>query len=167
MSNPVTKYLVMFIAFWLFGPRAWAQLLSPKEAAIDSMIMVSIESKLSVPVASQIRGAWVYQDELGERKIEFNADGKFKMNNEGAMGLYSKQKGKWYIYDRYVVLDVRSEKAPMYYISYQGKTFLLDQQNIDVIRRLILGLVTRDQLVGGMNETTIFSFLKGFEKDDQ
>lgn len=161
------RLFVLVILLLLNVSTVFSQLLSPEATELDSAIMQHIESHLIVPAKEEIAGSkWTYIDVMGNSELSFYNQ-KFQFKNNGVNGKYSKSKGSWYIHDKYVVIEVKNEKEPLFHLSYNGKIILLDQSKIDMMRTLILSLAAKGELVGELDDDTIFSFLNGFERNDK
>ncbi|MFY0627344.1 MAG: hypothetical protein JXR07_13670 [Reichenbachiella sp.] len=145
-----------------------AQLLSPDEAKIDSVVMYHLEAHLVKPDKEALKGSkWIIRDGMGNKTLRFNNNMKFKLKNNGVMGRYENFSGSWYIFNEYIVLELKKEKDPIYHIRYNGKIILVDQESINVMRRLMMAFITKDQLLSGITEETVFGFVKGYENDDK
>ena len=162
MNRPAWVLLVS-----LFASVSEAQLLTPKEEKIDSLIMKYVEQNQVVPEIEYFQKSnWKSLDALGVRTLTFSGGKKYKLTSNGSGGKYQKEQGSWYIYDKYIVLETRKGKIPVYVIRHKKKTILLDQENLDIMKKLIRSFVAGDQWMGYLTEEDVLGFLNGFEKYD-
>ncbi len=144
-----------------------AQLLSPQQEKIDSLIMAYIgESQVTPDPMDFQKTQWKTLDPVGGKFLKFSGGKSYVLKIHASNGKTISKKGKWYVYDKYIVLVDGKDKMPLYVIRDRGRIVLLDEENLAIMKTLIMGFVTGDQWMGYLTKKDVLGFLNGFEKHD-
>ncbi|WP_109830484.1 hypothetical protein [Reichenbachiella versicolor] len=142
------------------------QLLDIQEVRLDSIITAYLESEVVKFDENYIQNStWEYNTGMNNISLEFSSR-KFKIRSTGKKSKTVNRSGSWYIYDKYLVLDYKGEKRPMYVVNKGGRVIILDDHNVKIIIKLIMAFVSKEEWMGYLTKSDVFSFVDGFEKVD-
>ncbi|SMD31992.1 hypothetical protein SAMN04488029_0330 [Reichenbachiella faecimaris] len=110
---------------------------------------------------------WTTSDLMGESKINFDANKKFKRENGGFQATTNKVRGHWYIHNEYVVLEVKKVKTPMYILKNGDQIVLIDDDQIDILKQLLTEASYKDGALKPYSYDEIFTFLNGFTLENK
>lgn len=120
------------------------------------------ENKSSVSLSELSETEWATSDAMGKSKINFTANSKFKRENDGFQAGNNKVKGRWYINNEFVVLEVKKQKSPLYVLKNGKEIVLIDDDQIDVLKQLLTEASYKDGALKPYSYAEIFTFLNGF-----
>ena len=105
---------------------------------------------------------WATTDLMGKSKISFESNKKFKKEVDGFQAKTSKTKGRWYVNNEYVVLEVKKAKTPLYILKNENQIVLVDDDQIDVLKQLLTEASYKDDALKPYSYDEIFTFLNAF-----
>ncbi|MEP2023108.1 MAG: hypothetical protein ABJH98_09170 [Reichenbachiella sp.] len=105
---------------------------------------------------------WATIDLMGKSKISFDSNKKFKKEIDGFQAKTNKTKGRWYVNNEYVVLEVKKAKTPLYILKNENQIVLVDDDQIDVLKQLLTEASYKDGALKPYSYDEIFTFLNAF-----
>ena len=154
---------LLLVVLVLFSIRTMSQSSDASRAEIDSLIIHQLE-KLIIDFDHNYisQSKWMYRDGTGSCTLLFSSK-HFKLDFDGARNRYDKVIGSWNIFDKYLVLETRKGKYPLYVIDKNGAPVILDDQHVAIMTGLIGAIVYNQQWAGYLTKSDIIGFVDGFE----
>lgn len=120
------------------------------------------DSKTSIAASELANSEWHTSDLMGKSKIYFGDNYKFRREDDGFQAGNSKIKGRWYINNEFVVLEVKKQKVPLFVLKNEQEIVLVDDDQMDVLKQLLTEASYKDGTLKPYSYIEIFTFLNGF-----
>lgn len=151
---------ILFCFAMVMAMNLQAQSLEEQVSAYLDEFLAKHKATISAKELSNTQ--WATSDLMGASKISFVSSNRFKKQAKGFQASIDKTGGSWYIFNEYVVLEVKKEKTPLYVLKHGNDLVLVDDDQIDVLKQMLIDASYKDGELKSYSYSEIFTFLNGF-----
>ena len=153
--------LLVIPFFLVFSNCVFAQTM---EEQVNSLLNDFMNDHKSLLLANELTHTqWKAEDPSGISSLVFFSLDNYKRKNQGFQSKNNSLKGKWYVFNEFVVFEFKKKKYSMYALIIDNELRLVDVDQIDVLNQLMLNVAYRDGYLKEYEDAELISLINGFK----